>query len=123
MKAPRMRWPSPLRTGMFCKFGFTDDSLPVGSPVAVLGFGFWRARYGGDPGVIGKTLRIGQTLRTIIGVAPEGFVGLNDQGVPAAWIPIRPARGSETLRRGIRSGTHRRERDAISTSAHQLRVN
>ncbi|MCD6033843.1 MAG: permease, partial [Thermomicrobiales bacterium] len=69
-------------------FNASDDSLPVGSPVVVLGYGFWRARYGGDPGVIGKTLRVGQTIRTIIGVAPEGFVGLNDQGVPAAWIPI-----------------------------------
>ncbi|HZI27299.1 MAG TPA: ABC transporter permease [Gemmatimonadaceae bacterium] len=69
-------------------FNASDDSLPVGSPVVVLGYGFWRARYGGDPGVLGKTLRVGQTVRTIIGVAPEGFVGLNDQGVPAAWIPI-----------------------------------
>jgi putative ABC transport system permease protein len=69
-------------------FNASDDSLPVGSPVVVLGNGFWRARYGGDPSIIGKTLRVGQTVRTIIGVAPEGFVGLNDQGVPAAYIPI-----------------------------------
>jgi predicted permease len=69
-------------------FSATDDSLPVGSPIVVLGYGFWQTRFGGDPEIVGKTLRVGQTARTIIGVTPEGFVGLNDQGVPAAYIPI-----------------------------------
>jgi predicted permease len=69
-------------------FTTVDDSLPVGSPVVVLGYGFWQTRFAGNPDVIGQTLRIGRTLRTIIGVAPEGFVGLGDQGVPAAYLPI-----------------------------------
>ena len=69
-------------------FDAIDDSIPVGAPVVVLGFGFWQTGFGGSPDVIGQTLRVGQTVRTIIGVAPENFAGLNDQGVPAAYIPI-----------------------------------
>jgi putative ABC transport system permease protein len=69
-------------------FDATDDSLPAGQPVAVLGYAFWQTRFGGSPDVIGQTLRINRIPRTIIGVAPDGFVGMTDQGVPAAFIPI-----------------------------------
>jgi putative ABC transport system permease protein len=69
-------------------FDATDDIVPTGQPVAVLGYAFWRTRFGGNPHVIGKTLRINRIERTIIGVAPDGFVGMSDQGVPAAFIPI-----------------------------------
>ena len=69
-------------------FDASDDSLPTGSPVVVLGNAFWQTRFGGSPDVIGQTLRIGRVLRTIIGIAPEGFVGVSDQGVPVAYIPI-----------------------------------
>ena len=69
-------------------FDATDDSMPAGQPVAVLGHAFWQAQFGGAPDVIGETVRINQIPRTIIGVAPEGFVGMSDQGVPAAYIPI-----------------------------------
>jgi hypothetical protein len=68
-------------------FDATDDSLPTGSPVVVLGYNFWQTRFGGRPDVIGQTLRIGRTLRTVIGVAPQGFVGMSDQSVPAASCP------------------------------------
>ena len=41
--------------------------------VVVLSDGFWRRRYGADPNVVGKPLRIDDDLCTIIGVAPRGF--------------------------------------------------
>jgi predicted permease len=44
-----------------------------GQPAAVLGYGFWQRRYGGDPGVVGKTIRIDARPCTIVGVAPRGF--------------------------------------------------
>jgi len=69
-------------------FDATDDSIPAGEPVVVLSHGFWQARFGGRSDVIGQTLRINRIQRTIIGVAPERFVGMSDQGVPAAYIPI-----------------------------------
>ncbi len=69
-------------------FDATDDSLPAGMPVVVLGHAFWQTHFGGSPDVIGQPVRIGRAIRTIIGVAPEGFVGMGDQGVPAAFMPI-----------------------------------
>jgi predicted permease len=69
-------------------FDSVEDSVPQGAPVVVLGYGFWQTKFGGREDVIGQTMRINQQVRTIIGVAPEGFVGLSDQGVPAAYIPM-----------------------------------
>jgi predicted permease len=69
-------------------FDAADDSVPAGRNVVVLGHAFWQARFGGDPGVLGKSLRVGQALCEIIGVAPQGFVGMTDQGVPAVYMPI-----------------------------------
>src|SRR6185503_13821056 len=66
----------------------TDDSLPAGHNVVVLGHGFWQTKFGGRTDVLGHTLRVGDMLCTIIGVAPEGFVGMIDQSVPVAFIPI-----------------------------------
>jgi predicted permease len=69
-------------------FSAADDSVPAGEPVVVLGYAFWQTRFGGRPDVIGQTLRINRIERTIIGIAPDGFVGMTDQGVPAAYVPI-----------------------------------
>ena len=68
-------------------YGAREDSMPAGEPVVVLGYAYWMTAFGGRD-VIGQTLRIDRTVRTIIGVAPRGFVGLSDQGVPAAYIPL-----------------------------------
>ena len=69
-------------------FGAPDDSVPAGAPVAVLGYGYWQTQFAGRRDVVGQTIRINRIPRTIVGVAPEGFVGMSDQGVPAAYIPI-----------------------------------
>jgi len=65
-----------------------DDSVPRGAPVAVLGYAFWQSDFAGRADVLGKQLRVGHTLCTIIGVAPEQFTGVSDQGVPAVYVPI-----------------------------------
>lgn len=57
-------------------FGSSEDVLPRGDDVAVLGWEYWRATFGGDPQVIGRTIGIGDRTFTIIGVAPRGFRGL-----------------------------------------------
>jgi putative ABC transport system permease protein len=69
-------------------FSASDDRVPTGSDVVVLGHAFWLSRYAGRSDVIGTQLRIGRTLCTVIGVAPKDFVGMSDQGVPAAYMPI-----------------------------------
>ncbi|MEX2271191.1 MAG: ABC transporter permease [Vicinamibacterales bacterium] len=75
---------APVR-GRF--FTAVEDVIPRGADVAVLGHRFWRSAFGGRE-VIGDVLRIGDIRATIIGVAPEGFDGLNDGVPPAAFVPI-----------------------------------
>ena len=50
-----------------------EEDVPNGPQVVVLGYPIWQARYGGDPGVIGKTLMINDVPVQVIGVMPEGF--------------------------------------------------
>jgi putative ABC transport system permease protein len=69
-------------------FGAAEDSVPGGAPVVVLSWAFWQARYGGRPDVLGSPLQIGPAVYTVIGVAPEAFVGVGDEEPPVAFIPI-----------------------------------
>jgi macrolide transport system ATP-binding/permease protein len=56
-------------------------------PVTVIAYRTWRERYGGDPGVIGKTQMLNATRFTIVGVAPEGFYGTFVGYAFAFWVP------------------------------------
>jgi predicted permease len=69
-------------------FTTAEDTTPVGAPVAVLGYGYWRTAYGGRSDVLGRTMQIGATVYSIIGVAPQGFVGLWPAEPPAVFVPI-----------------------------------
>ncbi|MEZ5352539.1 MAG: ABC transporter permease [Bryobacteraceae bacterium] len=53
---------------------FTEKDNDTGSPeVAMLGYGYWQRRFGGDPNVIGRRIMADGTPREIIGVLPRGF--------------------------------------------------
>ena len=62
-----------------------EDALGGGA-VAVIGYGMWRRRFGGDPGVIGKTLRANGTPFTIVGVMPEGYRFPDNADL---WLPLQ----------------------------------
>jgi predicted permease len=76
-------------------FTVAEDTPPTGTPVAVLGYGYWQTAYGRRREALGQTLQIGATTYTVIGVAPRGFVGLWPGQPPAVYIPIT-AYGAET---------------------------
>lgn len=87
----------------------TEDSIPRGADVVVLGYGFWISEFGGRD-VIGDVLQVGNIAATIIGVAPKGFSGVGgdrlelaggrrDNGSPAAYLPITTYAGSSTSER------------------------
>ena len=62
-------------------------------PVVVLTRAFWTSRFDRDPAVVGRTVRIGSTTFTIVGVASRDFRGLDgDDELPQAWVPIGMAR-------------------------------
>lgn len=71
-----------------------EDDAPNGPQVAVLGYPLWRARYNGDPSVIGRTLMINDVPVEVIGVMPDGFRLPTDFTADAAeptqlWRPIQ----------------------------------
>ncbi|HEV8358649.1 MAG TPA: ADOP family duplicated permease [Gemmatimonadales bacterium] len=68
-------------------FGASEDSLPQGAKVAVLGYGFWQSELGGR-NVLGEQLAIGTVSHTIVGVAPRDFVGISEAEPPAVFIPL-----------------------------------
>jgi hypothetical protein len=54
--------------------GFTIEEQREGADrVVILSYGLWQRRFGGDPKVIGKTLRVSDESHEIIGVMPAGF--------------------------------------------------
>jgi len=69
-------------------FTVDEDEPPAGSAVAVLGYDYWRTRYGGRADVLGQTLQVDRLDATIIGVAPPGFAGIADQRVPSVFVPM-----------------------------------
>lgn len=67
---------------------FSDpDALSGALPTVVLGHAVWRDRYALDRDILGRTVRINGTPRTVIGVMPEGFRFPREQDV---WIPFAP---------------------------------
>jgi putative ABC transport system permease protein len=61
-----------------------DEARPGAAPVAILGWGIWQSRFGGDPEIIGKTIRANGVAREIIGVMPRGFLFPTNA---ALWLP------------------------------------
>ena len=54
--------------------GFSDeDGAENAPPLALLAHGFWQRRFGGDPGAVGRTIRINDRPVTIAGVLPPAF--------------------------------------------------
>lgn len=93
-------WPEQVRgihvtEGYFRVFGapvllgrtFTpEEDSPHGGHVAVLSYGLWQRRFGGDPSVVGKTLSIGNVPYTIVGVLGKGFRADPDAEI---WLPFQ----------------------------------
>ena len=67
-------------------FGPDEDRKGASERVVVIGDTYWRRRFGGDPGAVGRTLRANDVSLTVIGVMPPGFEG--QSAVAEMWIPI-----------------------------------
>ncbi|HSC26351.1 MAG TPA: ABC transporter permease [Vicinamibacterales bacterium] len=73
-----------------------EDGLPGRNQVALLGYGFWQQRFGGDPNVIGRTLEpLGQP-HTIVGVLPPDFLFFTSPEVATPLMPSALEKMSRT---------------------------
>jgi hypothetical protein len=111
-----------------------SDRIPGITEIAVISDAVWRRRFGGDPNVLGKRIRIDNDMYTIIGVAPVSFrhPGRGTQTdvevwAPAGWLappfspqPVRSAYllqgGIGRLSGGVTPAAAQRRIDLMSTS-------
>ena len=63
-----------------------EDEKPDAPWVVLIGHDVWQSRFGSDPNVIGRELRLGNVPHTIVGVMPEGFRFPLAHGF---WVPLR----------------------------------
>ena len=70
-------------------FTADEDRVPEANLVALLSYGFWQRRFGGDVQVIGNTIELDKNLFTVVGVLPPGFRGQN--GTADIWATMMAA--------------------------------
>ncbi len=69
-------------------FTSDEDRNPGEHPVTVLSHRFWQRRFGSDPDAVGRTVRLNGHPFTIIGIAPEEFIGTEVIVSADFWIPM-----------------------------------
>jgi putative ABC transport system permease protein len=75
----------------------TDDERRGATPVLVIGYDAWQKHFASDPAVIGKTVGLGNTIHTIVGLMPDGFA------FPVYhdfWVPLQTDPSAYERRRG-----------------------
>jgi predicted permease len=76
------------------------DDRPGAPAVVILGYAVWSTRYGSDPSIVGRTIRVNNVPSVVIGVMAEGF---RFPLVHDLWQPLALAPGLVTERRDARS--------------------
>ena len=65
----------------------SDDTTQGGHPVAVISHGYWEARFGADPGAIGRWMTIDGRQFQIVGVTSQTFTGVEPGIRTDVWLP------------------------------------
>ena len=77
-----------------------EDDERGAAPVAIIGHGLWMDRYGSDPAIVGRVVKVNNAPTTIIGVMPLGFrYPFNEQ----MWLPLSQVAGQSEPRRELRT--------------------
>ena len=110
------------------------DAPTSAGPTLVLSYDYWQTRFGGEQSVIGRRIRLNQSVFTIVGVAPQGFQSSTLGWRPSGWIgladfqafsgqPLSEFSGSiyTTVRLKPRVSTDRAASE-LETLAQQLRA-
>jgi len=65
-----------------------DDDRPGAPAAVVLSHGYWQRQFGGDPAVVGRTIRIGGFPITVVGVSATGFTGMGGARASDFFVPL-----------------------------------
>jgi len=76
-----------------------DDFAPASSGVVVLSHRLWLRRFGGDPGIVGRALRLGEGMPVVVGVMPADYIypPWAELFAPIGAIAADPALAQRTL--------------------------
>jgi len=74
-----------------------EETRPDAVPNVVLGYSLWKNRYAADPAIVGKSIEIARHPVTVIGVAPEGFIGAAPGLRDDLWVTLDPL-GNDVFR-------------------------
>jgi predicted permease len=71
-----------------------EEDKPSGSRVVILSDGLWKSVFAGDPGVVGRTVRVNEDRFTVVGVMPAAFSVATSTapgvvGSPDIWEPLQ----------------------------------
>jgi putative ABC transport system permease protein len=72
----------------------SEEDSPHGGHLAVISYGFWQRRFGGDPHIVGTTISLGDESYTIVGVIGRTFVSDPDSDL---WVPFQIDPNSSNL--------------------------
>ncbi len=76
-----------------------EDDRPGAAGVVLIGHGMWQNRYGSDPNVVGRTIRVNDIPSVVIGVMPEGLKFPQNSDL---WLPLSYIAGLEQQARNAR---------------------
>src|ERR1700734_4065256 len=79
-----------------------EETRPDAVPNVVLAYSLWKMRYAADPAIVGKSIELARHPVTVIGVAPEGFVGAMPGIRHDLWVTLDPL-GTDVWRMTHRS--------------------
>jgi putative ABC transport system permease protein len=107
--------------------GFTaEEDRPGGPRVVVVSDGLWKRRFGADPGLLGKEIKLGGELCVVIGIMPSGYEAGHAVDI---WMPLRPVAHDQDqanpllvigrLRPGVTHGQAQADMDAVARAFHQ----
>lgn len=98
---------SPAQGRAFSK----EEDRPGSIQVAVVSHAFWQSKFGGDPTLLGKTIRLSGRNYTVIGIMPQDF----DYPVPMElWVPLALSPAEEADRGQPSLAALGRLRDRVS---------
>jgi putative ABC transport system permease protein len=134
----RTRW-QPVTTNLFDSLGvkpalgrsFSEQEDPGGVRPVILSHAFWQRRFGSDPGVLDRGLRINGQPFAVIGVMPRGFRILSWGEQTDMWYPLNLTVPEAAMRKipwlacvgRLKAGTTIAQAQAeMSAIAHQLEL-
>lgn len=78
-----------------------DDNAQGAHPVLVLSHAFWERNFGSDGGVLNRTILVNNTEMTIVGVAQNGFSGIQVGETPDIFVPMTMKGQMTPIRNGL----------------------